>query len=210
MPYHRDNEYYVAIKNTRNDEGELINPNGTIISINQDILDSLNDDCVFKKFAYDYIINDQDEITGPIRQKYEVRGNWVGCALTEDWKHELVDYLVEMMNVEEIEGYIANIGMTKCAQLVDNGGMYESENMLQELTTIEGLRKFFYCVMYEIIEIAKGVIAIEHDEFVYVYGFRRDAMEDYLDRMLAHIPNDDEEEVEEVEIEYGGIVASAA
>jgi len=208
MPYNRDNEYYVAIKDTRDENGELINPNGNIITFDQNILDSLNDDSTFKIFVNDYIISEQEDTCSSVGEKYEVKGNWVGCALAEDWKHNLVDDWVGTMRADVIEKYIAEIGLIKCCKFVDDCGMYESENILQELTTVEGLRKFFYCVMYEIMEIAKGVIAIEQDEFEHVYGFRYSTINEYYDMMMTTDDTDDTDDEEE--IEYGGIVASAA
>jgi len=156
MPYNPDNEYYMTFKTEINVEGHLI-------AFNQDILNSLKHACEFERFLNNYDLTEHIKLYGET-EVVDTEGpenvfeDLFGYNMPDGWKHKMVDEFINDMSIQDIKTFINDIGFIKCVELVNNCEFYEEEEgSLKALLTNDGLRRFFYCVMYEMIEIADGV-----------------------------------------------------
>ena len=168
MPYNEHNEYYMTMKTEINTEGHLI-------AFNQDILNSLKHACEFERFLNNYDLTEHIGLYGEtevvdMEGPENVFEDLFGYNMPDGWKHNMVDEFITDMSIKDIETFINDIGFIKCCQMVLNSGIYEQDNPLEALLTNEGLRKFFYCVLYEMIEIADGIEEINIPTFIVHFG----------------------------------------
>jgi hypothetical protein len=158
MPYSDSNQYYMTFKTEINVEGHLI-------AFNQDILNSLKHACEFERFLNNYDLTEHIKLYGET-EVVDTEGpenvfeDLFGYNMPDGWKNNMVDEFITDMSIQDIETFINDIGFIKCLKLANDGGIYEEDNYLEALLTHDGLRRFFWCVLYEMIEIADGVAEI--------------------------------------------------
>jgi len=165
------------------------NEKGNLIAYNQDILNSLKHACEFERFLINYDLRENIQLYGETNYARPFYDNYYGYNMPDGWKHTMVDECINDMSIEDIKIFINDIGFIKCVELVNDCGFYEEEEgSLKALLTNDGLRRFFYCVMYEMIEIADGVKQnVEITEYQETFG-------DYWDPNHTNDRDDEEEE----------------
>ena len=104
---------------------------------------------------------------GGWKNDYFVYSNGVqsGYNVPEDWKYSLIDYLCCLPTIDEVEIFIGELGIRKAFKLVDEYSYYEEENYKEALTTDDGLRRLFYCILDVIITINPKLTEITKKEY---------------------------------------------
>jgi hypothetical protein len=74
-----------------------------------------------------------------------------GYNVPEDWRFCLIDDIAMKPTIDEIDTFIGELGIRTAFQLADECGFYEEEDYKKALTSREGLRRMFFCILYAII-----------------------------------------------------------
>lgn len=168
MPYETNNEYYMTMETE-------INENGDLIAFNQDVLNSLKHACEFERFLNKYDLTEHIKLYGET-EKTDMEGpenvfeDLFGYNMPEGWKHTMVDEFINDMSIGDIETFINDIGFIKCLNLANDCGFYDEDDYKKALLSKDGLCRFFYCVLYQMIEIADGIEEIDIPTFECHFG----------------------------------------
>lgn len=161
------NEYFIAMFNDTN-------VNCGLITYNKGLYNGLKEGSTFKDYLKNYNFFDLTENYGIV----DVYGNHnggetetnfgYGYVMQESWKHEMIDYIVDKMDVDDIETYIAEIGIRKAITIADECEFYDEEEkdcMREVIMTDQGIKRLFSAIMWSFIELAEGVQELEKDEY---------------------------------------------
>lgn len=151
------------------------NVNCGLITYNKELYNGLKEGSTFKDYLKNYNFFDLTDMYGRV----DMFGNHdggddetefgYGYVMPENWKHQIIDDLVVDMDVDDIEIYIAEIGIRKALKIADDCGFYEDDCMREALTTDQGIKRLFYAIMWSFIELDDGVKEVEQDEYERIY-----------------------------------------
>jgi hypothetical protein len=175
-----DNLYYITRKDKYRETKRLV---------------SLNEYCFLnmKEGAFwDYLRNliqqeDIEDIAIDVDISKEETHGWVGYVMPENWKHLLVDKYATDVCINDIEEYIASIGMRRTFRFANECDFYEEENYKEALQYEDGLRRLFYAMLWVLIDINDNK---DCDGEEYINEFEED---DYKTQMGDDQESDDEE-----------------
>jgi hypothetical protein len=97
-----------------------------------------------------YLHKDDDELERISTIEDDGAEVWV-WNIDEEWKHNLIERLIEDLEIVDIERLIADVGIRKAFKMADDTGFNEAMTM-EELSTDMGMKKLFYCVLNEMLE----------------------------------------------------------
>ena len=183
-------EFFKVKKSLFNEEGHLLSMNlKTLRSVRSTdlgkyLVELMRDD--LNRIVIDYSVNGfQDELIGD-----EI---WIGYAMKDGWKFELINHLVENINVDNCDKFIGNYGIRKACKVMLNNGFGDE---LPDLTTDSGIQQLMFHILYDIIIIDSEVKKIERDEYDKFFGGEIEEEEE----------EEDEEEDEYDEEDFEAIV----